>query len=98
VGDFAEFANDLAGQRVHGAAGHVERDERYAEIVRDYGKVVHGKPHKEARQGKSLLFLKKKKQKDSYLQGHTKHALFRVQPRSKSFLLLFFKKEVLPLP
>jgi hypothetical protein len=43
---------------------------------------------------KSLLFLQKKKQKNSYLLG----ALSPPLPRpavNKSFLLLFFKKEVL---
>jgi hypothetical protein len=43
---------------------------------------------------KSLLFLQKKKQKNSYLRGAL--APTRQMPTfSKSFLLLFFKKEAL---
>jgi hypothetical protein len=45
----------------------------------------------------ALLFLQKKKQKNSYLR----RALAPSSPNptvSKSFLLLFFKKEALPSP
>jgi hypothetical protein len=43
--------------------------------------------------GKSLLFLKKKKQKDFCQFGSSRSRPRASYPMSKSFLLLFFKKE-----
>ena len=40
-GDFAELADDFAGERVHGAARHVERDQGNAGFVYGDREVVH---------------------------------------------------------
>jgi hypothetical protein len=56
-----------------------------------------GGPARARQARQALLFLKKKKQKNVYLLGVVTPAVPN-PATSKSFLLLFFKKEALALP